>query len=77
MELRCPSRLFGIIAEGRFEVKCRSSRCGASKDVTVLHYFDPMTGELLETLKFDNAERLFRGGTNNGNTANNKQTQEV
>jgi hypothetical protein len=51
-ELRCPSRLHGILAEGRLEVKCHSKRCGAGSGVVVLHYFDPLTSELIETRRF-------------------------
>jgi hypothetical protein len=52
MWLRCPSRLHGLVEDGRLEVKCRSKHCGASADVIVLHYFDIFTGELIETRKF-------------------------
>lgn len=60
MELRCPSRLHGVvIADGHIEVKCSSGHCGARSGVTVLHYFDLLTGELLETKKFNDPKVLF------------------
>lgn len=52
MELRCPSRLHGILADGHLEVKCRSAKCGAGNGTVVLHYFDHITGEFIKTLQF-------------------------
>jgi len=60
MQIRCPSRIHGVLAEGRFEVKCHSKRCGAGTGVTVLHYFDLLTGELLETKRFKEPKALFQ-----------------
>jgi hypothetical protein len=52
VELRCPSRMHGILKEGLIEVKCRSRFCGSSSFATVLHYFSPATGELVETKRY-------------------------
>lgn len=54
MELRCENGIkFGEITGGLLEVKCRSSRCGHGIDgVVVIHRFDPLNGELLETRRF-------------------------
>ena len=60
-ELRCPSRLHAVITDdGLIEVKCRYDRCGASSEVTVLHLFDPISGELVETKKFRNPDSMFK-----------------
>lgn len=58
-EIRCPSRIHGIVRDGRFEVKCSSKHCGAGKGVVVFHYFDLLSGDLLETRKFRAPETLF------------------
>lgn len=53
MDLRCDAKKFGELTEcGKLEVKCPSKFCGAAPGVVVLHRFDPLTGELLETKRF-------------------------
>lgn len=53
MELRCGNGIkFGDLHDGVLEVKCRSSRCGHGEGSVVIHRFDPLTGELLETKRF-------------------------
>lgn len=59
MELRCPSRMHGIVELKTIEVKCRSARCGARKGAVVLHSFDLSSGELIETKKFKEPGALF------------------
>lgn len=60
MELRCTSRLHGILTEeGLLEIKCRSSKCGARKGVVVMHYFDPETWELKDTRHFQDPITKF------------------
>jgi hypothetical protein len=44
-EIRCPARIHGILRDGVFEVKCRSSHCGAGNGVVVLHSFDVLVEE--------------------------------
>lgn len=67
MELRCPSKLHGILLEGGMvEVKCDSKFCGHAPGVVVLHRFDLNTGELVETVNFRNptpGERSMHNGT--------------
>jgi hypothetical protein len=60
MELRCSSRIHGVVvAEGRIEIKCRSKHCGAESGTTVLHYFDLLSGELMETKRFKEPKEMF------------------
>jgi hypothetical protein len=59
VEIRCPSRIHGIVRDGELEVKCKSSHCGAGKGVVVLHYFDLLTGEATRTRTFREPSALF------------------
>lgn len=52
MELRCPSRMHGVVQDGRMEVVCHSKHCGNEAGVTVFHYFDLLSGTLIETKRF-------------------------
>lgn len=53
MDLHCGNKKFGELTEdGYLEVKCSSKFCGAAPGAVVLHRFDPLTGELLETKRF-------------------------
>lgn len=52
MELRCDSKKFGELTDDFLEVKCPSKFCGAAPGVVVLHRFDPLTGELMNTRRF-------------------------
>jgi hypothetical protein len=55
MELRCASKLHGILREdGTVEIKCDSKFCGHGPGVVVLHRFNVHTGELVETRNFKN-----------------------
>lgn len=58
-DLRCDNGiLFGnIIEEGVVEVKCKSNRCGHRPGVVILHRFSTSTGELLNTLKYQEPKR--------------------
>lgn len=61
-ELRCPTRLHARINDdGLIEMKCRNNAepCGAGKGMTVLHYFDPISGDLVKTRKFREPQDLF------------------
>ena len=50
-DLRCEHKLHGrVLQDGRVEVKCSSSFCGAEPGVVVLHRFDLHTRDV-ETLK--------------------------
>ena len=58
IQLRCKSQLQGIIKEypngvRLFEVRCKNKWCSARKPgIVVLHYFDIVTGELVDTKRF-------------------------
>ena len=54
IELRCDHKiLHGVLEPGvAIEIKCRSSRCGATPGVVVIHRYSVITGELLETKRF-------------------------
>lgn len=53
MDLRCENVKHAELSEpGVIEVKCRSRFCGVEKGVIVIHRFDTLTGELLETKRF-------------------------
>jgi hypothetical protein len=67
MELRCDSKLHGIVVDQAIEIKCNSQFCGAAPGVTVLHRFDPDTGQLLSTNQYKTPERSQPRGT--GHTA--------
>lgn len=46
MDLRCHSKLHGIIVGDNFiEFKCKSRWCGAGPGIAVIHRFDMKTGE--------------------------------
>lgn len=52
-DLRCDSgKLHGVLRDGVLEIKCSRVTCGASPGLVILHQFDPLTGELIKTLKF-------------------------
>ena len=56
-ELRCPSRLHGVLKDRLIEVKCNSKFCGADRETIVFHYFNPATGAIVKTVKYKNPER--------------------
>lgn len=52
-QLRCqPNTLHGILVDGQLEVKCRDKLCGYQRGITILHYFDVITGEMIKTSRF-------------------------
>lgn len=57
MDLRCGAKLHGTLDDGIIEVKCNSRFCGAETGVVVLHRFDAITGELVETRQFNDPGR--------------------
>ncbi len=58
IDLRCPGKRQAIrLPNGLIEVKCDSRICGAGAGVVVLHRFDPMTGNLIETKQFKSPNR--------------------
>jgi hypothetical protein len=54
MDLRCPNgiKFADLVDPGVVEFKCRSDRCGAGGGTVVLHRFNAITGEFIETLRF-------------------------
>lgn len=66
VELRCPNgiKFAELLDSGVIEVKCRSNRCGAGEGVIVLHQFDPLTGELVDTKRFREVAPSIEGGIN-------------
>jgi hypothetical protein len=60
VEIRCRSRILGIIQnDGTMEIKCSSSKCGASRGVVVFHYVDLQTGRVVETKKYRDPQSKF------------------
>lgn len=60
-EMRCPNTLHGIVKDGRIEVKCHHIRC-TKGTWTVFHYYDPLTGALMDTKVLqDPAPRFTKG----------------
>lgn len=56
-DLRCEGTLHGVVDDGVLEVKCRRRSCGVRPGVIVLHHFNLHTGELVETLKFQDPRK--------------------
>lgn len=56
VDLRCDGTMHAKLDldRGTIEVKCGRRRCGASKQVVVLHRFSISTGEMIDTRKFAN-----------------------
>lgn len=56
MDLRCASRLHARLSEvdgqPALEIVCRSAFCGKREGMVVLHFFNPLTGELLVTKRY-------------------------
>lgn len=68
-DLRCPTKKFAELNDGRIEVKCNSDRCGAGPGVVVLHWFDPITGEFLGTQRFKDPMKEGRNYVSDHNPA--------
>jgi hypothetical protein len=52
-DIRCDNKKFGELTDdGVIEVKCSSKFCGAAPGVVVIHRFDPLSGELVQTKRF-------------------------
>lgn len=59
VELRCDKRLHGILTDdGVLEISCRSALCGHVNGAVVIHRFDCMTGELIDTRIFKDPASL-------------------
>ena len=65
MEMRCEHKLHGIVTDGLVEVKCKSALCGSKPGVVVIHRFDGLTGELVDTKRYKDTP-IINGRKNNG-----------
>lgn len=66
-ELRCDNGvLHGIIKPHNgvrcFEVKCRHYGCTKGKAVSVFHYFSLLTGDLVDTVTYQDPGKRFSNG---------------
>lgn len=57
VELRCSGTIHGIMRDGLLEVKCKSIKCSRGRQVNIFHYFDPVTGEMVDTKIYKNPDR--------------------
>lgn len=64
-DLRCDGTMHAKLDldHGTIEVKCGRRRCGASKDVVVLHTFNLHTGEMIDTRRFANPPKPSKEAT--------------
>lgn len=60
VDFRCPGTLHGILRDGLIERKCSHIACTQGRPVTVFHYWDPNTGELVDTKVYKDPGRKFR-----------------
>lgn len=64
MDLRCEFIKHGELVEpGIVEFKCRSNKCGHGPGIIVIHRFDTITGDLLETKKYRDPEGVKDGSS--------------
>jgi hypothetical protein len=62
IELRCEKRLHGVLTEdGVIEISCRSHLCGHRDGAVVIHKFDAVTGDFLETKIYKDPATLMKG----------------
>lgn len=62
VELRCDKRLHGVLTEnGVLEVSCRSALCGHRDGAVVIHRFDTVTGDLIDTTIYKDPHTLVKG----------------
>lgn len=77
MELRCDSyKLHAVVLDnGLIEIQCRDRRCGYSAGIVILHRFNTETGELVNTLKFNDPPR--KGEAGNGTACRNNSLRSA
>lgn len=77
MELRCGSKLHGILRDGEvLEVRCDSVFCGHQKGTVVIHRINLHTGQV-ETMKYKDPggrEPLDQERSNASNDTRNERT---
>lgn len=59
MEFRCPSRINAELDGNVLKVKCPSKHCGAGNGTSVFHYYDILSGERIETKRFQDPQNLL------------------
>lgn len=59
MELRCPSRINAELDGNVLKIKCASKHCGAGGGTSVFHYYDVLTGSLIDTKKYQDPQTLL------------------
>jgi len=60
LEMRC-NTLHGIVKNGLIEIKCHYIKCTKGKAVNVFHYFDPKTGDLVDTKVYQDPVPKMKG----------------
>lgn len=65
VDLRCV-RKHAELNDGLIEIRCRSVHCGFRAGILVIHKFDSLTGELLETNRFRDPGPNATGGDISG-----------
>lgn len=69
MDLRCENKKHAVVLDGLVvQVKCGSRFCGAQAGVVVLHHFEALTGRLIKTATYKDADHE-RSGHAAGNIA--------
>ena len=51
-DLRCPSKLHGVLDNQFIDVKCSSRFCGAQPGVVIIHRFSAIDGGFIDTMRF-------------------------
>lgn len=54
VDVRCPSRIQFRVEDERIEIMCSSKHCGAGNGAVILHYYNAITFEFIETVKYRN-----------------------
>lgn len=63
MDVRCDNKLHAVLDGSVLEVRCNSRWCGKRPGVVVIHRFNILTGELIETLRYKDPVRPEKGNT--------------
>lgn len=63
MDLRCENKKHAEFGDGIISIKCSSRFCGAGSGVVVIHRWNALTGEQLETYRFRDPIPVGQKGT--------------
>lgn len=64
---RCPgNKLHAKLVQGRLEVRCDSRWCGKRPGIVVIHRFDIVSGEMVDTVRFKSPHPPSSGKETNG-----------